>query len=132
MFPAHLAQRRIAQAACRGLGTGFVLGDADAAEVERDAECRANALAVREPVVGVGAESVVDVECVQRQALFPRPGMGEAQQDHGIESAAEGYRRGSQGILRAQAVHGLRKCGRESPGVGTTHSSRGRVSLNLP
>nr|GEU28296.1 hypothetical protein [Tanacetum cinerariifolium] len=91
VFAAQRAQRGVARLAGRFFGASLVLAlQCHLAGLEGHAQGGAGLFAVDEPGVGVGADAVVDVEGVQRDAVRLGVGMGQVQQGRGVETATEG------------------------------------------
>jgi hypothetical protein len=105
---AHLAQCRVAQLAGGRLDAALPFRDDDGAPVKGDTELRGGGRSMDAPRFSVRAQAMVDV---QRTDVEPVR-MGEAQQDHRVEAAAEGDRDRGQRIgeiFCAQGLDGLRE-----------------------
>jgi hypothetical protein len=89
MTAAQFAQRRIPLRTRSLLYTIPLLRvDLNAARVKPDAQCKAFPLAMGEPVIGIPAETMMDVEGKQFQAMRPCICTREMEQRSGIQSSA--------------------------------------------
>jgi hypothetical protein len=136
MRPAQVAKRRITAEPSRLLDPiSAKFGKADPPRIETNAETPAFAFTVLMPGIGIRAESMMNMEREQHNALSRRIGMRQMQQGRRIETAAIGDCEGVAGNDNARMDHSERAFERIRDGCGLQirHDYSGEaISLNLP